>query len=342
VPVHNETVVSQIARATFGRTGWYYVVQAFTAVILILAANTSFNGFPRLASVQAEDGYLPRQLGNLGDRLVFSNGILALGAISSLLLIVFHGETHRLIPLYAVGVFLSFTLSQVGLVKHWYEERNRQRDWRGRAAINALGAVATGVVLVVIAATKFVHGAWIVIVLLPLLVAVFLRIHRHYEEFAASLSLESVPPAEPMRNIVLVLVASVHRGMLEPVQYARSLSRGDGDVRAVHVETESDRPRPSFMAAWDKYGLGIPLVVIQSPYRNLVDPLRDYIRQCLDDEKCNTVTLVIPEVIVSRWWEGLLHNQSALMLQLALRGEPHVVLASYRYHTSSDDATPQP
>jgi amino acid transporter len=338
VPVHQETVLSQVARATFGRHSFYYLIQAFTAVILILAANTSFNGFPRLASVQAADGYLPRQLGNLGDRLVFSNGILALGLISSLLLVVFHGETHRLIPLYAVGVFLSFTLSQVGLVKHWWQVRETQRDWKLRAAINGVGAAVTGVVVVVIALTKFLHGAWIVCILIPLLVMCFLAIRRHYDEFAAQISLEGVVEAEPSRNLVLVLVGSMHRGMIDPIRYAKSLSAVSGDVRAVHIETESDRPRPSLMDAWERYGLGIPLVVLPSPYRSLAEPLMEYIQRVQCEEGYQTVTLILPEVVVHGWWQPLLHNQTALFLQLALRNVPGLVIASYRYHPGAKAA----
>jgi amino acid transporter len=332
VPVHHETVVSQVARATFGRNWFYFLIQAFTAVILILAANTSFNGFPRLASVQASDGYLPRQLGNLGDRLVFSNGIVALGLISSALLAIFHGETHRLIPLYAVGVFLSFTLSQLGLVRHWWQVRQQQRDWKLRAAINGLGAVITGIVVVVIAVTKFLLGAWIVCILIPLLVMCFLAIRRHYDEFAAQISLDGAVEAEASRNLVLVLVGSMHRGMIEPVKYAKSLSTNADDVRAVHIETESDRPRPSLTDAWDRYGLGIPLVVLQSPYRSLAGPLVDYVRRAQAEEGFQTVTLVLPEVAVQGWWQPLLHNQTALFLQFALRRVPGLVIANYRYH----------
>lgn len=336
VPVHNETVVSQIARASFGRSWFYYLIQTFTAVILILAANTSFNGFPRLASVQASDGYLPRQLGNLGDRLVFSNGILALGLMSSLLLVVFHGETHRLIPLYAVGVFLSFTLSQLGLVKHWWQVRDKQRDWKLRAAINGVGAVITGIVVVVIAITKFVHGAWIVCILIPLLVMCFLAIRRHYDEFAAQISLEGAVDAQASRNLVLVLVGSMHRGMIGPIRYAKSLAANVDDVRAVHIETESDRPRSSLTEAWDRYGLGIPLVVLPSPYRSLAEPLVEYIQRVQQKEGYHTVTLILPEVAVQGWWQPLLHNQTALFLQLALRRVPGLVVASYRYHPGAE------
>ncbi|MDI9586223.1 MAG: APC family permease [Acidobacteriota bacterium] len=340
MPVHYETVVSQIARATFGRDWFYYAIQAFTAIILILAANTSFNGFPRLASVQAADGFLPRQLANLGDRLVYSNGILALGIVSSLVLITFHGETHRLIPLYAVGVFLTFTLAQTGLVRHWLALRDADPMWRPRMLINGLGAVVTAIVTLVIAITKFTTGAWIVVIVIPVLVLVFLRISRHYEDVSRHLSLKGVAEPPPLRNLVLVLVGSVHRGMLEAVRYAQSLSTSEGTVRAIHIETESDRPRPSLMAGWDKFGLNIPLVVLRSPYRQLVEPLSEYVDKALSEEGFDCVTLVLPEFVVTRWWEQFLHNQTALWFQFALRNKPHVVVANYRYFLAEADVPP--
>jgi len=332
VPMQHETIVSQIARATFGRTAPYYAIQVFTAVILILAANTSFNGFPRLASVQAADGFLPRQLANVGDRLVYANGILALGAVSSALLVGFQGETHRLIPLYAIGVFLSFTLSQFGLVRHWYRVSEEQKDWRLRAFINGLGGVVTAIVVVVIAITKFRHGAWIVVVLIPCLVLIFLRIRKHYDEIEARLSLEGVGVPPPVQNLSLVLVGSVHRGMLQAVQYARSIATSDQHVRAVHIETESDRPRPALVTNWDRFGLGIPLVVLQTPYRSLLEPLTEYIDRVLQEDGFDSVTLVLPEFVVSHWWEQFLHNQTALQLQVALHNKPGLVVANFRYY----------
>lgn len=334
MPVHHETVVSQIARATFGRDWFYFAIQAFTAVILILAANTSFNGFPRLASVQAADGFLPRQLSNVGDRLVYSNGIIALGVVAAGVLVAFHGETHRLIPLYAVGVFLTFTLAQSGLVRHWLIKRDEVSNWKLRLAINAAGAIATGIVTLVIAVTKFMTGAWVVVLVIPILVLIFLRINRHYREVAQHLSLQGAEIPPPTRNLVLVLVGSVHRGMLRAVRYAQSLPGPDGAARAIHIETEADRPRPSLMVGWEKYGLNIPLVVLQAPYRNLMQPLVEYIDRALKEEKFDTVTLVLPEFVVTHWWEQFLHNQTALWLQFVLRGKPGVVVANYRYFLS--------
>ena len=337
VPVHDETVVSQVARAVFGKGTFYFAIPAFTALILILAANTSFNGFPRLACIQAQDGFLPRQLANLGDRLVYANGIIALGVVSAVLLAVFKGDTHRLIPLYAVGVFISFTLSQAGLVKHWYLLRATQKDWKWRAIVNATGAVITGIVVIVVAVTKFMHGAWIVVVIIPCLVAIFLRIKRHYTEIATALNLRGADVPLPVHNLVVVLVGSVHRGMLEAVQYAKSLSHVPGDVRGVHLETESDRPRQSLVEAWDKFGLGIPLDVVKAPYRSLVEPLVEYMNDARKNRGYDSVTLVLPEFVVGHWWEHLLHNQTALMLQIVLHGKPHVVIANYRYYLLEKD-----
>lgn len=339
MPVHHETVVSQIARATFGRDWFYYAIQAFTAIILILAANTSFNGFPRLASVQAADGFLPRQLANLGDRLVYANGIIALGLVATLVLIAFQGETHRLIPLYAVGVFLTFTLAQAGLVRHWMAVRNEDPGWRPRMLINGLGATVTGIVAVVIAVTKFMTGAWIVVIIIPILVVIFLRINRHYSDVSRQLNLSGATVPPPVRNLVLVLVGSVHRGMLEAVRYAQSLPGPNGAVRAIHIETESDRPRPSLMAGWDQFGLEIPLVVVQSPYRDLVGPLLGYMDKTLAEGEFDCITLVLPEVVVSHWWEQLLHNQTALWLQFVLRSKPDVVVVNYRYFLSETGVT---
>ncbi|MEN6347104.1 MAG: APC family permease [Armatimonadia bacterium] len=332
MPIHEETVVSQIARASFGHGFFYYGVQMFTAVILILGANTSFNGFPRLARVQALDGFLPRQFANLGDRLVYSNGIIALGVLSSALIVVFRGETHRLIPLYAVGVFLSFTLSQAGLVRHWFKARDEEPRWKSRAFINGLGALVTGVVVVVIAVTKFVHGAWIVVILIPMFVGVFLSIRRHYDAVAQKLSLQGIEPPTDGNNLVLVLVGSVHRGVLGAIRYARSIAKTPESVRAIHIETEANRPRAEFVTRWERYGLGLPLVVLKSPYRNLVEPLMSYIDEALEKEGFDSVTLVLPEFVVGKWYENLLHNQTALWLQVALRNRPNVVIANYRYY----------
>src|ERR1051325_3919600 len=230
VPSETETVVSQIARRLYGTGLVYYLIQAATALILVLAANTSCPAFPRLSSLLARDRFVPRQFANLGERLVFSNGILVLATLAALLLVIFGGETHALIPLYAVGVFISFTLSQSGMVRHWLKDR--VPGWRHKIVINGLGALATGVVTLVIAATKFTHGAWIVVLVIPTLVGTFLAMRRHYDDVAEQLSLEGLADPPDLRHTVLIIVGDLHRGVVRAVQYARTLAP-TAAVRAV-------------------------------------------------------------------------------------------------------------
>jgi hypothetical protein len=323
VPSESETVVSQIARKLFGTGLLYYLIQAATALILVLAANTSFADFPRLSSLLARDRFVPRQFSTLGERLVFSNGILVLAA---LLLVLFGGDTHALIPLYAVGVFISFTLSQSGMVRRWW--RLRERGWHHRLGINAVGATATGIVAVVIAVTKFTHGAWIVIVVIPLLVFAFVAMRRHYEDVAHQLSLENWEGPPPMQHTVLVLVGDVHRGVVRAVQYARTLAP-DASVRAVYVETDPART-VRLEEKWGKWGHGVPLVVLTSPYRSLIRPFLDYIDALQSRGPNQMVTVVLPEFIPGRWWQHVLHNQTALLLKGALLFRRNTVVADCR------------
>jgi amino acid transporter len=324
-PLEKETVVSQIARVVFGRGGMYYLIQFATAFILILAANTSFADFPRLSAFMAQDGYMPRQFSNIGDRLVYSNGIIALAVLASVLIIVFRGTVNLLIPLYAVGVFSAFTLSQSGMVVHWH--RKGGSNWRHKAAVNGLGACVTGVVLVIIAVTKFVHGAWIVCIIIPSLVVVFRAIHRHYSYVAAQLSLEQAGRVRPLRNLNILLVGGMHRGTLEALQYAKSLS---GEIRAVHVEVVGEST-PRVQRLWSQWEPDMPLIVLPSPYRNMVEPLVAYIEQVKQQEGYDVVTVILPEFVVDTWWESLLHNHSALWLQLVLRTIPGVAVLNMRY-----------
>jgi amino acid transporter len=327
VPVETETVVSQIARRLHGTGLAYYAIQAATALILVLAANTSFADFPRLSSLLARDRYVPRQFANLGERLVFSNGIMVLGALAALLLVVFGGETHALIPLYAVGVFISFTLSQAGMVRFWLN--HRQPGWRHRIAINGTGAVATGVVTLVIAATKFTHGAWIVVIVIPILVAAFLAMRRHYEDVAEQLSLEGLETAPQMRHTVLVIVGDLHRGVVRAVQYARTLATGAA-VRAVFVETDPVKTA-KLEEKWARWGLGVPLVILSSPYRSLLRPLVEYLDalQALGDD--HMVTVVIPEFLPGKWWQHILHNQTALLIKGTLLFRKNTVVVDVPY-----------
>jgi amino acid transporter len=327
IPSQTETVVSQIARGTFGGRGLlYFCVQIATMLILVLAANTAYSDFPRLASIVSRDAYLPRQFANQGDRLAFSNGIAALSVFAGILLVVFRGDTHALIPLYMIGVFISFTLSQSGMVLHW--RRLREPGWRTSALINGVGAIATGVVLVIVAATKALEGAWIIILLIPVLVAVFKATHRHYTHVASQLSLKGWQGEGPQHSTVLVPIGGVHRAVLQATAYARSLS---DDVRALFVDTDAsatDRVR----ADWAKWGGGTQLVVLPSPYRSLMEPLLEYIDQLQAAHPRDYVTVILPEFVPARWWQHLLHNQRALLIKGALLFRPHVVVTSVPFH----------
>jgi amino acid transporter len=327
VPSESETVISQIARGTFGGRGpLYFGVQLATMLILVLAANTAYSDFPRLASIVARDGYLPRQFTNQGDRLAFSNGIGALSVCAGLLLVVFQGDTHALIPLYMIGVFISFTLSQTGMVLHW--RRLREPGWRTSAFVNGLGAVATGIVLVIVAATKAVEGAWIIIVLIPVLVWVFTATRRHYSHVAAQLSLKGWRGDGPQHSIVLVPIGGVHRAVLQATAYAASLS---DDVRALFVDTDAvatERVR----CDWVKWGNGTRLDILESPYRSLMEPLLEYIERLQAERPHDYVTVVLPEFVPARWWQHLLHNQRALLIKGALLFRPKVVVTSVPFH----------
>ncbi len=328
IPVEHETVVSQLARGLFGQGIFYYLIQAATALILILAANTSFADFPRLAFFLARDHYAPRQFGKRGDRLVFSNGIIILAALAALLLIVFHGDTHALIPLYAVGVFVSFTLSQSGMVRRWQVERTS--GWRWRLAVNGIGAGLTAVVALVIAITKFTHGAWIVVVLIPVLVLVFHAVARHYALVADQLSLEGYGGPPPIRHTVLVPIGDVHVGVVNAVQYAKLLSP---EAKAVYVETDPQQTR-RLEEKWTKWGMGVPLVILTSPYRSLLGPLLEYIDHLQEQkgEFRRVITIVLPEFIPAHWWQHLLHNQTALLIKGALLFRKDVIVTDVPYH----------
>lgn len=326
-PLEGETVVSQLAREIFNEGLLYYFLQAATACILIMAANTSYADFPRLSSLLARDGYLPRQMINLGDRLVFSNGIFILGVLSSILLIVFGGSTHALIPLYAVGVFLSFTLSQAGMVKHWL--RDRPRGWQRGIVINSISAVSTAAVLVVITSTKFTHGAWIVLVLLPTVVFIFGRIQRHYRLVTAQITLRHFPVIRPVsKHTVVVPVSGLYRQILPAWQYAKALS---DDVRAIYIDLNPETTA-TLRAAWDKWNPDVPLVILASPYRSIVQPLLHYIEELQQEHPDQIVTVVLPEFVPAKWWQHVLHNQTALQIKGSLLFKRGVVVTSVTYH----------
>src|SRR5690242_1042263 len=371
-PKQSETVISQFARIMFtGSLGWfYYVVQAATAAILVLAANTAFADFPRLSSLLARDRFLPRQFANRGDRLVFSNGIVLLSIFSGVLVIAFGGDTSRLIPLYAVGVFLSFTLSQSGMVVHWLRERKKLRakneapgevrptsngplpdvglmdeeihrsyfvtdevtapaNWKKSLAINAVGALATFIVLCVFIATKFIHGAWIVVVVIPLLVLLFRAIHNHYLMVAKQLSTEGLEQLRPIKHTVIVPISGIHRGVVNALQYARSIA--SDRVQAVYVDFEEEATA-NLKDKWERWGAGVQLVVLPSPYRELTRPLLRHIHRLTRENCDDIITVVLPEFIPARWWQHALHNQSSLLLKGSLLFKKGVIVTSVPYH----------
>ncbi len=343
-PMEHETVTSQIARAVFtGPMHWfYYIVQGTTALILILAANTSFAGFPRLASLLARDRFLPRQLSNLGDRLVFSNGVILLAVFSGFLVWAFAGDTSRLIPLYAVGVFLSFTLSQAGMVVHWWREgkmpsteaagstpAKRKAPWRRYLVVNGVGAIATFVVLMIFIVTKFIHGAWIVVILIPLLVWMFLRIHRHYVDVAQQLSTEGLVGLRPIHHEVIVPISGIHRGVIAALEYAKSIA--PHHVTAVYVNLD-DFATQKLREKWQQWGSGVNLVVVASPYRSLARPLFNYVDRVRRSSPNVMITVVLPEFVPAKWWQNLLHNQNTLFLKGALLFKKGVVVTNIPYH----------
>jgi amino acid transporter len=325
-PKADETIVSQLARRLFGTGVLYYEIQAATMLILLLAANTSYADFPRLSSFMARDRFMPRQFANQGDRLVFSNGIVILTVLAVLLLVVFQGDTHALIPLYAVGVFISFTLSQSGMVVHWL--RRRERGWRWRVWVNGVGALVTGIVMLTIAVTKFAHGAWIIVLVIPALLLGFLVVNRHYRHVAEELSLEGFEPKAITRHSVLVLVGDLHRGVVAALAYAQSLSPS---TKAIYIEIDPDRTR-RLEERWGKWGQGVPLVVLTSPYRSLLRPLLNYIEHLQAHGERHVVTIVLPEFIPRRWWQNLLHNQTALLIKGALLFRKDVIVTDVPYH----------
>ncbi len=326
-PKEAETVASILARSIFGENLLYYNIQFATMLILLVAANTSFADFPRLSSIMARDGFMPRQLANRGDRLVFSNGVLILAGLSILLLLIFNGDVHALIPLYAIGVFLSFTLSQAGMVRHWLTLKD-EHPKPHHIILNAVGAVTTGIVTVVIAVSKFMLGAWIVVVLIPIIVLGLLKIRRHYEEVAKELTLEGARRPRIGKNSVVVLVAGIHRGTVEALEYARSISP---NVTALTVDLDPTQTA-KLRLKWAEWEPDIPLVVLESPYRSIVRPLLGYIDRMERQGEGRYLTVVIPEFVPSRWWQHFLHNQTALLIKAALLFRPGKVSVSVPYH----------
>jgi amino acid transporter len=335
VPSDTETVVSQIARGTLGgRNFLYYGVQAATMLILVLAANTAYADFPRLASIVARDRFLPRQFMNQGDRLAFSNGIVILSVVAALLLVVFAGDTHALIPLYMIGVFVSFTLSQAGMVVHW--RKIRTAGWRTSAAINGFGAVVTGVVLVIVATTKAAEGAWIIILMIPALVVLFEVTRRHYDNVAAELTLRGWQPEPAGGHVVLVPIGGVQRAVVKALRFASTLS---SDVRAIYIEMDP-AATSVLKEQWAEWGQDVELIVLESPYRSLMEPLLEYIELAQKADPYGYVTVILPEFVPHRLWQHLLHNQHALLIKGALLFKPNVIVTSVPYHLGRRMAVP--
>jgi len=324
-----ETVNSMLTRSIVGDgTPFYYVVQISTAVILLLAANTGFSGFPRLASVLADDRFMPRQFAFRGERLAFSFGIVALALMSAAVLAAFHGSVTELVPLYTIGVFVAFTLSQSGLVRRWWRLRNP--GWRLSMAINSFGTVVTGTVLVVVAVTKFAFGAWMVLVVMPILVGLLFAINRHYQTVHDALVLdrpdEPIPLLKP--PVVIIPVARLDRATLQAVAFARSISPS---VRAVHIATTTESAQ-EFTRRWRSWTTECPLDVIESPYRSLLQPLLKYIER-IDERDDRPITVVLAEFVPRNWWEWILHSQTALRLKLSLLFRPNTIVIDVPYHT---------
>jgi len=310
-----ETILSALTRRLLGDGLLHFLVQASTMLVLAVAANTSFAGFPRVAALLATDGFLPHQLRNLGDRLVFANGIILLATVSAGLILAFGGDTHALVPLFAVGAFLAFTLSQAGMVLHWRDERGH--GWRLKAALNGFGALATGTTLIVVGLSKFVQGAWITILLIPLLVFVFRRIKLHYQEVAQQLSLGDLQPpgkAHPHPRVV-VPISDVHRGVIEAVTYARSISK---NVTGVYVELEPGTGE-RIQEKWKRWFPKVPLVILPSPYRSTIGPLLEFLDETdRQHDDGQLATVVLPEFVAAKWRHSLLHNQTAWLIKTAL------------------------
>ncbi len=324
-----ETVPSQLASLLVGRGTVYLMFQFATMFILVLAANTPFAGFPPLAALQASDGYLPRQLSNLGERLVFNNGILLLAFFACILIVVFGGNTDRLIPLYAVGVFLSFTVSQYGMVVRW--RRLKTPGWRFKALLNGLGAVTTGLVCVVVGVTKFAHGAWLIALVIPALVWLFFGIRKHYTYVAKQLRLTEFPTIQDESlSKVLVLVPRINKGTMPALRFARSLSHS---AVGFHIDTGRNAQSEALMREeWERMAPHIPLIIVHSPYREVVAPILEYIDVMQEVGGSGPVTVVLPEFVPSGFVKKLLHNQTGLMIKWSLLSRRNVVLCNVRYH----------
>jgi amino acid transporter len=348
-PSEEETVISQLARTVFNGRGFLYLLSiGATTVILIMAANTAFADFPRLGALHAADGFLPRQLTYRGSRLVYSRGIVALAVISCLLIFLFQASVTRLIPLYAIGVFLSFTLSQAGMARRWWRVGHLlpgqeiidpgstlryEEGWQSKMVINGFGAICTAIVMVVFAATKFLDGAWIILILIPILVTIFFAIHHHYKNLAKKLSLDKFGgfPPQAIRHRVIIPVSGVHQGTLAALRYARRLS---DDVTAVHVMVEPGEAE-KVRKKWKKWGEGVRMVMLDSPYRLFIEPLLGYIADIAHDRQpAETITIVVPQFLSNNRFSNALHTNTADLLRSQLMNQPGIIITSVPYHVN--------
>jgi hypothetical protein len=349
---HDETIISQLARTVFnGRGLLYLAIIGGTTVILIMAANTAFADFPRLGALAAGDRFLPRQLTFRGSRLVYSNGIITLSVIASLLIIIFKARVDLLIPLYAIGVFLSFSLSQTGMARRWWKIGHLKEGeeivepgsvlrytpgWRFKMLVNGFGAVCTAIVMLIFAVTKFREGAWVVLIIIPVVVAIFFTIHGHYKDLASHLTLDrfSGLPARHTRHRVILPVSGIHQGTLEALRYAKLLS---DDVTAVHVSIDPEETE-KVQKKWKSWGEGTRLIILDSPFRLFIEPLLKYMEEIIDKRQPNeTVTIVVPQFIPSKRWHNALHMRTANVLRQELLSRPGVVVTDVPYHVYNEE-----
>ena len=325
MPTTEQTVLSQLGHHIFGTNALYYFFQYATFAVLVLAANTAFADFPRLAGILANDRFMPRQFSARGDRLAFSNGIITLAAIAITLVVLFHGDTNALVPLYAIGVFICFTLSQSGMVVHWV--RSKEPGWRRRALLNGIGAVATALVSLIQIVTKFTSGGWIIALIIPVIIVLLRKIHHHYEEFSREIRFDGQSPITPLHHTVIVPVHGITKAVAGALVYATTIS---DEVLAAYVEVDK-RETAELQRAWEEWDIGVPLVALPSPYRSVLRPLVDYVENLRMVSPGELVTVVVPEVVPRRWWEHFLHNKTALYIRTAFLFKPNVVVTSVPY-----------
>ncbi len=336
-----ESLLSKLAKVIYGDVShglpkvMYLLTQGFTFAVLVVAANTAYADFPRLAALMGRDAYLPKQFASQGDRLVFSNGIIILTFVSCSLVWLLHANTDLLLPLYALGVFTGFTLSQTGMVIHWIRLKKEAAHWRTKAFINGLGAITAGIVMLDIAITKFVHGAWVVAVLIPVMVMFFFRIHRHYIGLTAKLAASRLDAVLPSKHHAIVLVSSIHKGVVQALRYARLISGDRVEALTVDLGSDGFNESPAIQkmrADWMHYGMGVPLRSIPSPYRKVVEPIIDEIERFQQAEPEVCLTVILPEYVTSKWWERFLHNQMAFRIKAMLMLRPNVIVTTVRMH----------